>query len=196
MPDLTTLLSKFLTSLYAGAWNSPAGSLALQVGGVTKLTISSTAVTSTVPGQFTALGVGVSPPAADGIQTAGDIRSGSHLYVTTTGGMFFSGRGGFYATADAKIKITNSAETGGVIINAATTGVATFRNYADTADAQVTAASVRGNAVTYANRPATAVQGMLVCLTDSSTAVYNATIAGGGANIVLAMYDGTNWVVK
>lgn len=57
------------------------------------------------------------------------------------------------------------------------------------------AASIRGTAVAYASRPASPTEGMLVGITDSNTAVWGATIAGGGANHVLAYYDGTNWTV-
>lgn len=49
--------------------------------------------------------------------------------------------------------------------------------------------------VTYANRPATPAIGMIVCITDSNTATWGATIAGGGANNVIAFYNGTNWTV-
>lgn len=72
-----------------------------------------------------------------------------------------------------------------------------YRSAAGTlkSDGQVVAATIRGAAVTYANRPATPVEGMLVTITDASTATWGATIAGGGANRVLAYYNGTNWTV-
>jgi hypothetical protein len=57
------------------------------------------------------------------------------------------------------------------------------------------AASVRGAAVTFANRPATPVEGMMVAFTDSTTAVWGNTITGTGANHVLGYYNGTNWTV-
>lgn len=56
--------------------------------------------------------------------------------------------------------------------------------------------SVRGHAVTYASRPGSPIEGMLVSITDSNTATWGATIAGGGANHVLAYYNGTNWTVS
>ena len=37
--------------------------------------------------------------------------------------------------------------------------------------------------------------GMLACITDSSTNVMGAVIAGGGIYKVLAFYNGTNWTV-
>ena len=50
-------------------------------------------------------------------------------------------------------------------------------------------------AVTFANRPATPVEGMLCAFTDSTTATWRATITGVGANHVLGYYNGTNWTV-
>lgn len=51
------------------------------------------------------------------------------------------------------------------------------------------------NVSSYADRPSPAVTGMLVTITDSNTATWGATIAAGGANVVLAFYNGTNWTV-
>lgn len=48
---------------------------------------------------------------------------------------------------------------------------------------------------TVAALPSSPQQGMIVYVTDSNTAIFNATVAGGGSNIVLAFYDGTNWKV-
>jgi hypothetical protein len=55
--------------------------------------------------------------------------------------------------------------------------------------------SIRGTAVVFASLPASPVEGMLVTVTDSNTNTIGATIAGGGANHVLAYYNGTNWTV-
>lgn len=51
-------------------------------------------------------------------------------------------------------------------------------------------------AVTFANLPASPTEGMIKGVTDSNTATFGATIAGGGANRVLAYFDGTNWTVS
>lgn len=48
---------------------------------------------------------------------------------------------------------------------------------------------------TYAARPSPAVEGMLIVVTDASTATWGATIAGGGVNHVLGWFNGTNWTV-
>jgi hypothetical protein len=62
-------------------------------------------------------------------------------------------------------------------------------------DGNVITTSVRGTAVAFASVPGTPVEGMLVAVTDSSTSTWGATITGGGANHVLAYYNGTNWTV-
>lgn len=48
---------------------------------------------------------------------------------------------------------------------------------------------------TFANLPASPVAGMEATVTDSNTATWGATIAGGGSNNVKARYNGTNWTV-
>jgi len=49
--------------------------------------------------------------------------------------------------------------------------------------------------VAFASLPASPVAGELAYVTDSNTAVWGATVAGGGANKVLVWYNGTNWTV-
>lgn len=70
-----------------------------------------------------------------------------------------------------------------------------IKNGADSGYTGIRAQSLQSNAVTVANLPASPVEGMLVAVTDSSTATWGATITGGGANHVLAYYNGTNWTV-
>jgi hypothetical protein len=48
--------------------------------------------------------------------------------------------------------------------------------------------------VAFANLP-TGEEGMMAWVNDSSTATWGATIAGGGANKVLAVFNGTVWTV-
>lgn len=49
--------------------------------------------------------------------------------------------------------------------------------------------------IAFGSLPATPVAGMIAHVTDSDTATWGATISGGGANVVLAWYNGTNWTV-
>jgi hypothetical protein len=50
---------------------------------------------------------------------------------------------------------------------------------------------------TFASLPAASAanRGSITCVTDSNTAVWGATIAGGGANVVLGFSNGTVWTV-
>lgn len=56
------------------------------------------------------------------------------------------------------------------------------------------ASALRLVPVAFASLP-TAAEGAIASVNDSSTNVWGATIAGGGANKVLAYYNGTNWTV-
>lgn len=47
----------------------------------------------------------------------------------------------------------------------------------------------------FAALPASPAEGMMAWVNNSSTAVWGETVAGGGANKVLAVYNGTNWTV-
>ena len=50
-------------------------------------------------------------------------------------------------------------------------------------------------AVTFAQLPSSPVAGMMYHVTNSNTATWGATAAGGGSNKVLVWYNGTNWTV-
>lgn len=52
-----------------------------------------------------------------------------------------------------------------------------------------------GAEVAYASRPSAPEVGDLINISDSNTATWGAAIAGGGANKVLARYNGANWTV-
>jgi hypothetical protein len=49
--------------------------------------------------------------------------------------------------------------------------------------------------VAFASLPASPAEGMMAWVNDSTTAVYGATVAGGGSNKVLVVHDGANWKV-
>lgn len=49
--------------------------------------------------------------------------------------------------------------------------------------------------VTFANLTATPFTGMLANVSDSNTATWGATVAAGGANHVLARFNGSVWTV-
>lgn len=48
---------------------------------------------------------------------------------------------------------------------------------------------------TFANLPANPAIGQLAMVSDSSTAVWGAAIAGGGATTVMGFWNGTAWTV-
>lgn len=50
-------------------------------------------------------------------------------------------------------------------------------------------------AFAFAALPATAKRGMIAVITNSDTATWGDTVLGGGADVVLAWYDGSAWVV-
>ena len=49
--------------------------------------------------------------------------------------------------------------------------------------------------VAFAALPAAPVAGTLAYVTDSNTATWGATVAGGGANVVLVVFNGSVWTV-
>lgn len=60
----------------------------------------------------------------------------------------------------------------------------------------VTCSSVQTTPITYAQLPdPVGIAGTRAFITDGSTATFNATVAGGGANKVPIFSDGTNWKV-
>jgi len=74
----------------------------------------------------------------------------------------------------------------------------TLVSFLSTAFTSLAASSyIATTATTVANLPsaATAGAGARAFVTDSSTATFNATVAGGGANAVPCFSDGTNWKV-
>lgn len=110
-----------------------------------------------------------------------------------------AGNNAVVANGSSIFYLGNEAVTTGGNIDNSTADTFKFRNIAKSDEADVvcrnlSAKSVRGNAVTFANRP-TPVEGMLVAFTDSTTATWGAVITGTGANHVLGYYNGTNWTV-
>jgi hypothetical protein len=47
----------------------------------------------------------------------------------------------------------------------------------------------------FANLPQSPTVGQLVIITDGSTATWGANISSGGANVVLAHWNGSHWTV-
>lgn len=127
--------------------------------------------------------------------TLGSVNAGVSVTAASTGTIGFTSRFLAQSPADGQAVLTNAALSAGIGFDVTTDATLKVRTRAQTADAHVSAASVRGNAVAYASLPATPVEGMLVGVTDSNTATWGDTVAAGGANHILAYYNGTNWTV-
>lgn len=123
-----------------------------------------------------------------------DMTNGN-LTIGATGEFRHNGRTRFGSAGTGLFTLINNANTAGVGLDVTTDGTLILRNRAHSADGHFRAASVRGSAVAFTNVPASPVEGMLVAVTDSTTATWGATITGGGSNHVLAYYNGTNWTV-
>lgn len=127
--------------------------------------------------------------------------------VTSTVPVQLSDISANYFGMDQRVKLFFSASTGMVV-----------RNWADSAYLPIAASELtlgadvslsRGAAnrldlaagdafrltpTAFASLP-TGVEGAMAWVNNSSTATWGATIAGGGANKVLAVFNGTNWTV-
>ena len=68
-------------------------------------------------------------------------------------------------------------------------------NYNATTDVLALGNTLALTPVAFASLPAAPAEGMIASVNNSNTATWGATIAGGGANKVLAYYNGTNWTV-
>jgi hypothetical protein len=85
----------------------------------------------------------------------------------------------------------NSGDARGAAISVLVSFLQTAFTYLDVAS------YIKVAPVTFANLPsaATAGAGARAMCSDSNTATFNATVAGGGANIVPVFSNGTDWKV-
>ena len=128
-----------------------------------------------------------------------------HLDGKGTGSVYLGTANTTYVASDAKAYVnglrvdggdgSNTLYNSGAAIGITTGGSAVGLHIGNNTGDVYADKSIRGTAVTFANRPGTPVEGMLIPITDSSTATWGATITGGGSNHVLAYYNGTNWTV-
>ena len=124
--------------------------------------------------------------------------SSGGVNVILIGVTFFNntgGAGGLVTNACVGGRFTwtgiNNSGTGGAITNIAASIPYTYSGSNQT----VAFTSTQLRATAFAGVPASPIEGTTVSVTDSSTNVWGATITGGGANHVLAYYNGTNWTV-
>lgn len=109
---------------------------------------------------------------AEDALTGFNLSSSSTITWSTTADPFGSAAVGLSRSATGVVKVTNGGAGTGQIQTLATRLVPTA----------------------FASLP-TATEGMVAAVTDSNTNTWGATIAGGGANNVLAFYNGSNWTV-
>lgn len=87
------------------------------------------------------------------------------------------------------------------LLTASQHSVRAINNLSGKLDSLVTATKVVHSGLyalpyTFGQLPtASTVTGLMAYVTDSNTNVWGATIAGGGANVVLAWSNGANWTV-
>lgn len=119
----------------------------------------------------------------------------------SSGPQFVSGGGGWIQMQDSagannltRISMGPTNTTGVSLTKPASQTYFEARNGDNSAYVGIRTQYLHANPVAFASLP-TGVEGMLVPVTDSSTATWGATIAGGGANRVLAYFNGTNWTV-
>jgi hypothetical protein len=166
MPDLTTQLAKFLDDLYAGVLGANVS--------------------------ITALRVGDGSAAAPSYSFASDPNSG--FWRQGEGTVSYSGNAVDYVfLSPGEVRLRDNTVMQWGSSGMGSPDVSLSRGAAN----RLTLATgdVFNLAPTaFASLP-TGAEGNLACVTDSNTAVFGATIAGGGANNVLAFHNGTNWTV-
>lgn len=93
------------------------------------------------------------------------------------------------ANANQGIGIIDSMDSMGLV------GGALYANVSTIQYAQYGNLLAIGPATTFAGLPSPPSQGMIRAVTDSSVNTWGTTITGGGANNVIAYYNGSNWTV-
>lgn len=148
------------------------------------------------------------------IVTAGAVQAGAGQPVK------WNGRSKVTSTADGTVVLRTSADVTNQMFSAGVAevqsgGMFAFSSSSSDASASADAALARPQAGvvevnngtagqsgvlllrgrTFANLPASPITGMMATVTDSNTTTWGATIAGGGANTVLAFWNGSAWTV-
>lgn len=150
--------------------------------------------------EVNSLGVGIAPDGTTGdALVAGGLATGGNAAPATAGDVYVgraSGSDVAEITLGRSVAAARATITAGIPDSA---GNPIFR-----VDIEGTEALIVGNvynqlrpALPFAALPAAsaALEGALASVSDSTTAVWGATITGSGANHVLAYCDGTNWTV-
>ena len=148
------------------------------------------------------------------IATGGSITSGSSIVATTSltvgaaNGINWTGRSVMRSPADGVVTLADAAETGfgRLCLGPATASFAALRSASAVLEARLgnnsaytgfAALYVQTPALTVATLPAagTAGAGARAFVTDATATTFLSTVAGGGANKVPVVSDGTNWLI-
>lgn len=150
--------------------------------------------------EVNSLGVGIAPDGTTGdALIAAGLATGGNAAPATAGDVYV-GRAGGAVIGVLHLGGSASSPTGTVnagILDSASNTTMQLVNGGETA---LTAGNVYiqlRHGLSFANLPAAsaAFEGSLASIIDSTTAIWGATITGGGSNHVLAYCDGTNWTV-
>lgn len=137
MPDLTTLLSNFLTQLYAGTWSFASFTASLfraddGTGPAPSIAFTTEPTLGLYRAGSAALGL------SGALIASGPITAGTDLTVGAGASMLrLGGRVRMRTPADGQLTVVNNAETAGVGLDVATDSVFKVRNRALTAGAAV-----------------------------------------------------------
>lgn len=166
------------------------------------LSITQAAVTSTVPGQFTALGIGVAPPSAGRLQTSGNIIVGNDIYTGGTGAIRF-GEGaktqlypGAGTGTDGHLNLTTAAGSAGVGLDFATDAVLALRDRAQTGTARLTFPGANGQVFNDVQQLTELTTIAAAATTDTTIQMpANAVILGVSVRVTVAIPTATTFTV-
>jgi hypothetical protein len=99
------------------------------------------------------------------------------------------------STGGAPAGFQNSPAFNELYVDGLTDAVVVGTGISGVTAAQLARVSIPTVPVTFANLPVVPTEGMVYVITDSSVNTWGTVIAGGGANRVLAYYNGANWTV-
>lgn len=135
------------------------------------------------------------PAFTGGITVTGVIAGTSDIYAGSVGSIYWNTRSQMLSNSNGNLQFTNQARTGfsNLQFGCTASTCPELRISGNT----IGIVNADGTVPIFSALPACAAgtTGHMAWITDSTTAVFGATITGSGANKVLAICDGTNWTV-
>lgn len=139
-----------------------------------------------------------------GAVTANGQLSATGILNANASFIFWGTRAALSSSADGILRVSPNAGSTGAAVDVNTNDTWKFRNFANSADAAISAAAATfsGNVnlrtTTVSGLGSAATVGATAFVTDASTTVIlglGLTVVGGGANKVPVYADGTNWII-